>query len=259
MASIIHVSRISMRFPHKNQPSLEVLSDVNLDIEAGGFFTLIGPSGCGKSTLLNIIAGLATPSEGEILIEDQKVTAPNPRMTAMVFQESTLLPWRTVIANVEFALEVRGLPQAERRKIAAEYLQLVGLSKFRDYYPSQISGGMQQRVAIARALTQETKILLMDEPFGALDEQTRIILGRELTRIWQTTKKTVVFVTHSLVEAAYLSDTIVVMSSRPGRIKKLVEVSVPRPREPEGPELTDIRRELWSQISEEANKQAMLV
>lgn len=257
MGSIIKLVDVNKEYDSGGHV-LPVLSNINVDIERGSFCTIIGPSGCGKSTLLNIIAGLATASSGKVLVDDQQVTKPDPKKMAMVFQELTLLPWRTVRANVEFALEVAGAPKAKRRETAAKFIDLVGLSGFRDYFPLQLSGGMQQRVAIARALSMGTEILLMDEPFGALDEQTRIILGKELTRLWQTTKKTIVFVTHSLIEATYLSDNIVVMSARPGKVREVVNVTVPRPREPEGIELAEIRRGLWNQISEEANKQAMM-
>jgi NitT/TauT family transport system ATP-binding protein len=236
--------------------TLKVLEDISLDIEAGTFFTLIGPSGCGKSTLINSIAGLLIPTRGEVIVDNQRITQPSPEKMAMVFQESTLLPWKTVHANVEFPLEVKGVPKVQRREASAKYLDLVGLASFMDYFPSQLSGGMQQRVAIARALAQGSEILLMDEPFGALDEQTRIILGKELTKIWQTAKRTIVFVTHSLLEAAYLSDTIAVMSARPTSIKEIVNIDIPRPREPEGVELAEIRRKLWNEISEEATRMA---
>lgn len=257
MGGNIKVNGISMIYNLRDRSTLNVLQNIDLNIESGTFFTLIGPSGCGKSTLLNVISGLVTPSSGEVIVDNKKVSGPDPGRMAMVFQEATLLPWRTVQSNVEFPLESRGVPKAKRHEIALKYLQLVGLSKFVDYFPGQLSGGMQQRVAIARALAQEPEILLMDEPFGALDEQTRIILGRELTKIWETTKKTIVFVTHSLIEAAYLSDHICVMSARPGLVKKLVDVKVPRPRQPEGNQLAEIRQILWDQISEEATKQVI--
>lgn len=252
----ILISGVGMEYASQDKSSLQAITDIDLSIDDGSFWTLIGPSGCGKSTLLSIIAGLLTPSRGTVSVDGERVVGPDPNKMAMVFQDSTLLPWRSVRSNVEFPLEARKIPKQRRKELSVKYLQLVGLSKFIDFFPGQLSGGMQQRVAIARALAQEPEILLMDEPFGALDEQTRIILGRELTKIWETTRKTVVFVTHSLLEAAYLSDHIAIMSSRPGRLKQLVHVDVRRPRELEGPELADIRRQLWSQISEEASKLA---
>jgi ABC-type nitrate/sulfonate/bicarbonate transport system ATPase subunit len=257
MPGVIQVSNVQLEYTIHDETKLRVLQDINLNVDNGIFFTLIGPSGCGKSTLLNIIGGLVSATKGEVLVEGQKVVGPNPKKMGMVFQESTLLPWRTIHSNVEFPLEARGVPKAQRSETSVKYLGLVGLSKFSNFYPGQLSGGMQQRVAIARALAQEPDILLIDEPFGALDEQTRIILRRELTKIWQATKKTIVFVTHSLLEAAYLSDKIAVMSARPGRILENVDVTFPRPREPEAPELSEIRRRLWTQISQEADKQVI--
>jgi len=245
-----------MRFQRAGVPTLEVIQKVDLSIKKGSFFTLIGPSGCGKSTLLSIISGMVTPSDGKVILDGNPITRPNPTKIAMVFQEANLYPWKTVAKNVEFGLELRKVPKLERKERAEKYLDLVGISQFRDYYPIQISGGMQQRVSIARALALETELIMMDEPFGALDEQARLILGAELTSIWQKTGKTIVFVTHSLTEAAYLSDEIVIMSARPGRIKEIIVNDVKRPRDPESSELAKIRQRLWSQISAEALQQA---
>jgi NitT/TauT family transport system ATP-binding protein len=190
---------------------------------------LLGPSGCGKTTLIRIIAGLLMPDRGEVLVNNQPVTAPG-RDRCMVFQQFGLLPWRTVMSNVEFGLEIEGVGREERRQLADKYLELVGLQGFENYYPHQISGGMQQRVGIARALAKKPEFLLMDEPFGAVDAQTREQLQEELLKIWAQTEATVVFVTHSIDEAIYLSDRVVVMQARPGRIKEEVAIDLRRPR-----------------------------
>ena len=212
---------------------LTALDKVDLDIARGEFVSLIGPSGCGKSTLLYILGGLRKQTSGEVLLDGQVVKAPVPTKVGFVFQDYTLFPWRTIIANVEAGLEFRGVNKAERRARAAAQLELVGLGAFADSYPGELSGGMQQRVAIARALAMEPDVLLMDEPFGALDEQTRTVLGMELAKILGDTGKTIVFVTHSLGEAVFLSDRVVVMSARPGRIKEILTVDEPHPRTPD--------------------------
>ena len=245
-----------MRFQRPDSTALEVIKGIDLSVKRGSFVTLIGPSGCGKSTLLNIISGMVRPTEGKVTLDGVPVTKPDPTKIAMVFQESNLYPWKTVLKNVEFGLEFRNVPKDERRSRAEKYIDLVGISEFKNYFPIQISGGMQQRVSIARALALETEMVMMDEPFGALDEQSRLVLGSELTNIWEKTQKTIVFVTHSLTEAAYLSDEIVVMSSRPGRIKEIIINDVKRPRDPVSTELGEIRRRLWEHISVEAMQQA---
>jgi len=202
---------------------------VSLTVAEGETVVLLGPSGCGKTTLIRIIAGLLTADRGDVLVNQQGVTAPG-RDRCMVFQQFGLLPWRTVLSNVEFGLEIEGMAREERRAVAEKYIELVGLKGFENYYPHQISGGMQQRVGIARALSKKPEILLMDEPFGAVDAQTREQLQEELLKIWAQTETTVVFVTHSIDEAIYLSDRVVVMQARPGRIKEEVAVDLPRPR-----------------------------
>jgi NitT/TauT family transport system ATP-binding protein len=206
------------------------VNDVSLDVKAGEFFSIIGPSGCGKSTLLRIIAGLIPASGGELNVGDQRLDGPHPWI-GMVFQEESTFPWRTTLANVEFGLEMRGAAQNERRAKAREMIRLVGLSGFEERYPSELSGGMKQRVAIARALVLEPKILLMDEPFGALDEQTRIILGEELLRIRDELEQTIILVTHNINESVQLSDRVMVMTARPGRVKSIVEIDLPHPRD----------------------------
>ena len=190
----------------------------------------MGPSGCGKSTLLDIVAGLIPKSSGSVRIGDREVTGPRPEI-GVVFQEYSLYPWRTVLRNAEFGLEVMGVDKDERRARAQEMLDLVGLDGFEEAHPNELSGGMQQRVALARTLAADPDILLMDEPFGALDEQTRMYMGEELLRIWAETDKTVIFITHSLQESVLLSDRVAVMSDRPGTIRELVDIDLDRPRD----------------------------
>jgi NitT/TauT family transport system ATP-binding protein len=212
---------------------VEALREVTLTVRQGEFFCLIGPSGCGKSTLLNLAAGLRQPTTGTVRVDGQAMARPRPDVISVVFQEYSLFPWRTVLGNVEAGLEFRGVPRAERRERALRYLRMVGLEAFAQAVPRQLSGGMKQRVAIARALALETPLVLLDEPFGALDEQTRMVLGEEVSRIFAETRKTILLVTHSLAEAVFLSDRIAVMSGRPGRIREIVDVPAPHPRTPE--------------------------
>ena len=229
---MLEVRRLSKIFFEQNdprKPGLVALYDISLAIRKNEFVSLLGPSGCGKTTLIRIIAGLLTADRGDVLVNQQGVTAPG-HDRCMVFQQFGLLPWRTVLSNVEFGLEIEGMAREERRAVAEKNLELVGLKGFESYYPHQISGGMQQRVGIARALSKKPEILLMDEPFGAVDAQTREQLQEELLKIWAQTETTVVFVTHSIDEAIYLSDRVVVMQARPGRIKEEVRIDLPRPR-----------------------------
>ncbi|MBM7599360.1 NitT/TauT family transport system ATP-binding protein [Virgibacillus halotolerans] len=224
----LSISDISKTFQQDKNPPLSVFHDINIAIQQGEFVSLLGPSGCGKSTLLSIIAGLSRPSTGKILLENKAITAPGPDKS-MVFQESALFPWMTVNENVTFPLRKK-MNKKERAQSAASYLKMVHLSKFADHYPHELSGGMQQRVSIARALAMNAKLLLMDEPFGALDEQTRIILQEELERIWLETEKTIIFVTHSIREAIKLSDRVIIMGARPGTVISDFKVDLPRPR-----------------------------
>ncbi len=210
--------------------SVTALADISFSVPAGRFVGLVGPSGCGKTSLLLMMAGLLRSSHGSIIVRGRPITQPEPEKIGVVFQEASLLPWKTAAENVEFPLKLRGVPKAERRDRAQEMLELVGLTEFQDRHPHELSGGMKQRVAIARGFCQDPNILLMDEPFGALDEQTRMTLGNELLRIWEQHKKTVVFVTHSLTEAVYLCDEVLVMSDRPGRILDDIDVTLERPR-----------------------------
>ena len=227
---------------------------VSFNIEQSEFLCLVGPSGCGKSTLLNIIAGFLAPTAGQIRIGGKAVTG-HGMDRGVVFQDfAQLFPWRTALGNVAFGLEMKGVPKQEREEIARAQLKLVKLEKFVHSYPHHLSGGMQQRVAIARALAYNPAVLLMDEPFAALDEQTRMTMGHELLRIWSQTAKTVVFVTHSLTEAVYLADEVLVMSARPGRIIGRIAINLPRPRTYEMM-ATDIfgclRDRIWQQIRKE--------
>ncbi|HLG79416.1 MAG TPA: ABC transporter ATP-binding protein [Bradyrhizobium sp.] len=231
------------------------LSQVSLEIKPGRFVVLVGPSGCGKSTLLMMLAGLREPTSGSILINGSPITKPDPDRVGVVFQEASLFPWLTAEENVEFPLALRGVARAERRAKAEEALKLVGLEGFGKRHPHELSGGMKQRVSIARGLVQDPPVLLMDEPFAALDEQTRMTMGDELLRIWAATGKTVVFVTHSLTEAVYLADEVVVMSARPGRIVDHLQVSLPRPRTYEmlsGDAFGALRDRIWRHIRKTA-------
>ena len=226
---LIEVRGVGKTYAAQRAP-VRALDDISFAVEAGQFVSLVGPSGCGKSTLLQILGGLIEPSDGAVVVDGRTVTQPMPDQIAMVFQDATLLPWKTALANVEFPLELRGISKSQRRDRARQLLDLVGLAEFDDRYPHELSGGMKQRVSIARGLVQDPKIILMDEPFGSLDEQTRIKMGQELLRIWQATGKTIFFITHSLSEALYLSDVVLVMSQRPGRIIDVMPVELPRPR-----------------------------
>src|SRR6476660_1276383 len=233
------------------------LVDINLRIEEGEFICLLGPSGCGKSTLLKIIAGLIPATSGRITISGRPVSGPGPER-AVVFQDYALFPWMTVRDNVEFGLEARRLPVAERREVSSRLLKVVGLSDFAERFPHQLSGGMKQRVSIARALAVDPSLLLMDEPFGALDAQTRHLLQDELLRIWREYRKTVVFVTHSIEEAIYLSDLIVVMTARPGRVKQIVMVTELRPRDMASVDMNQRQREVRAVLGEEIARAAAL-
>jgi NitT/TauT family transport system ATP-binding protein len=245
------VDHVSKAFFVRGQAgTLQVLDDVDLDIAAGEVVVLLGPSGCGKSTLLNIIAGFLPPSEGKVLHDGVPVSKPDRRRT-VVFQDYALFPWMTVRKNVEFGLKAQGVPPPERGRIAREFVALVRLSGFEERYPHEISGGMKQRAAIARALAADPDILLMDEPFGALDAQTRVLLQEELARIVARAKRTVVFVTHSIEEAVFLADRVVVMSAHPGRIRDIYKVDLPRPRTEQTRTLgqfINMTRELWEAL-----------
>jgi NitT/TauT family transport system ATP-binding protein len=230
-APIVSIKNVDKRFRAQTGGATTALQNVNLDIFPGEFVSLIGPSGCGKSTLLRLIGDLLQPTTGEVTVNGKSAhQARLDREYGMVFQAATLLDWRSVLKNVELPLEVMNTAAHVRKERAREMLKLVELSEFENHYPWQLSGGMQQRVAIARALSFQPSILLMDEPFGALDEMTRDRLNNELLDIWARTKKTIVFVTHSIQEAVYLSTRVVVMSARPGRISHVIPIDLPQPR-----------------------------
>jgi NitT/TauT family transport system ATP-binding protein len=256
MTPVIEVRNVSKVFggADAHAPGAVVaIEGVDLRVSQGEFVCLLGPSGCGKSTLLDIIAGLEPPTTGEVVVEGQVIHGPSPK-AAMVFQPMSLFPWRTALANVELGLELKGIAAQARRRTALAMIELVGLRGFEDKYPSQLSGGMNQRIAIARALALEPDILLMDEPFGALDEQTRRLMGAELLRIWDRTRKTIVFVTHSIDEAIQLSDRIVLMSARPSAIRDEIPVPLPRPRTIESltsEAANSIERRVWTALLEE--------
>ncbi|MDG6257170.1 MAG: ABC transporter ATP-binding protein [Methanomicrobiaceae archaeon] len=239
--SKLSIDRVSKVFEKKQGEVVVALDDISLEIEETEFVCFVGPSGCGKTTLLRIIAGLETATSGEVSLMGAPIRGPDPKR-GMVFQEYSLFPWRTVKNNITFGLEMRGVPKADQVSAAETYLAMVGLEQFREAYPYELSGGMRQRVAIARALANEPEVLLMDEPFGALDAQTRNAMQRELLEIWEKTQKTILFVTHSVDEAVFLADRIVILSPRPGRICDTIRVDLPRPRERTGPEFADVRR-----------------
>ena len=229
MQPIIEIKSLGKVYPHPVRP-LQALSGISFSVAPGQFVSIVGASGCGKSTLLQIVAGLIEGSEGEVLVDGGLVTGPMPGKIAVVFQDALLLPWRTALANVELPLELKGVDKSLRRKKAEEMVELVGLGGFGDRLPHELSGGMRQRVSIARGLVQDPSIVMMDEPFGALDELTRTRMGDELLRIWEATQKTILLITHSLSEAIYLSDIVYVMGRDPGRILEQVTVDLPRPR-----------------------------
>jgi ABC-type nitrate/sulfonate/bicarbonate transport system ATPase subunit len=242
----LRVKDLTKTFTYKGNQQLVVLDNINIHLQANEFVCLVGASGCGKSTLLKIIAGLERPSNGQVLIEDEVVQGPGADR-GMVFQNYTLFPWRSVAANIGFGLELKGLSKAERQQQVAYYLEVVGLTKFADAYPKQLSGGMKQRVAIARALANEPTVLLMDEPFGALDAQTKEQMQKFMQELWERTHITILMVTHDVEEAIFLSQRIYVMSSHPGRIKEEIQIDLPDQRELAlklEPQFVDIKRQV---------------
>ncbi|USB32330.1 ABC transporter ATP-binding protein [Paenibacillus sp. YPG26] len=240
-----------------NQEPVKALDSINLDVKPGEFMVIVGPSGCGKSTLLDLLAGLTTPSSGQILLDGKPITGPNLDR-GIVFQQYALFPWKTALANVEFGLETKGVPRKERREIAQEYIQLVGLAGFEHRYPHELSGGMKQRIAIARSLAYNPDVLLMDEPFAALDAQTRETLQSELLRIWEATKKTIIFITHGIEEAVYLGQRVAVMTSRPGRIKEVIEIPFEARTSEEDlrahPDFVKLRHQIWDLLKDEVQR-----
>jgi NitT/TauT family transport system ATP-binding protein/sulfonate transport system ATP-binding protein len=224
------IENVSRVFPGgRGGKPVQALEPTNLAVAANDFITILGPSGCGKSTLLRIVAGLDRPTGGRVLLDGREVRGPGPDR-GMVFQSYTLFPWLTVAENIEFGLKEKGLPEPKRKEIVAAYIDMVGLSGFENHWPAQLSGGMQQRTAIARALANDPEILLLDEPFGALDNQTRSLMQELLLGIWERERKTVLFVTHDIEEAIFLASRVVVLTARPGRIKAEIGVDLPHPR-----------------------------
>ena len=248
----VALEEISLLYKPNGAPLL-ALDRINLEVKAGEFLCIVGPSGCGKSTLLHLIAGLQQPTSGRVLIDGAPVSGPGTNRI-LIFQELGLFPWLTVADNVEFGLKMNGTPKAERKLKAEYYLRLVQLSQFADSYIHQLSGGMRQRVALARALATEPDVLLMDEPFAALDAQTRDLLHNELERIWAQTGRTIIFVTHNVREAARLGDRVALFTFRPGRIKREFAVNQPRPRQIEHPAISHCAKEILDDLREEINK-----
>lgn len=234
---------------------IQAIQPLSLEIQSGEFFCIIGPSGCGKSTLLNLLAGLDTSDTGEVRVEGRKVTSPGPERV-VVFQEAGLMPWMTVRKNIEYGLKLQGMSREERHERSEKYLKMVHLSKYAEALPHELSGGMRQRVSIARALAVEPDVLLMDEPFSALDAQTRDLLHDELQRIWQETHRTILFVTHNLREAVYLADRVMIMTAAPGSIKKIITVPFPHPRSKSSADISAFTAQLHELIKAEVDKVA---
>jgi NitT/TauT family transport system ATP-binding protein len=236
---------------------VQALQDTSLDVARGELLCLIGPSGCGKSTLLNVMGGLITPTTGAVTVSGKPVAGPMPHDLSFIFQENALFPWNTVFENILLGMTFQGVAKSERKDRARRALEAVGLDEFADHYPGQLSGGMRQRAALARALSLQTDILLMDEPFGALDEQTRMVLGEDLSVLLSQSRKTIVFVTHSLGEAVFLADRVAVFSARPGSIKQIITVDEPHPRKPAfmtSAKFHALRDQLYSLLHDEIRK-----
>jgi NitT/TauT family transport system ATP-binding protein len=252
---VLEVKNLSREIPRQGREPFVVFKNISLTVRDGEFISILGPSGCGKTTLLRVINGLLPPTTGEIVVDGKQQNAANGELVmGFVFQGASLLPWRTSLKNIMLGLEGRGKDLKEAETIARRYLDLVGLAGFEGHYPHELSGGMQQRINLARALAVEPKILLMDEPFAALDAQTRTFMQLELLRIWYQTKKTVIFVTHMIAEAILLADRVIVFSHRPGQIKAEFNVPFPRPRNMEiksDKRFAELEQTLWKQVEEE--------
>ncbi len=256
MAGILEISNVSKTYDADGDKPVHALDGVDLTVNEGEFVSVIGPSGCGKSTLFNIIGGLIDDYQGTVLIDGHSVDGAH-RDVGVVFQEESTFPWRTTLENVAFPLEIEGMNKAEREERARQFVRLVGLEGFENHYPAQLSGGMKQRTAVARTLAYEPRIMLMDEPFGALDEQTRMLLGDKMLEIWAELHQTMLLITHNITEAVQLSDRVVVMSFRPGKIKEVIEIDLPRPRTSEvisTPEFGTCVGRLWALLREEASR-----
>ena len=247
---MLSIKNLNKTYHTEEGDEVVALSDITLYVADKEFVCFIGPSGCGKTTLLRITAGLEKPDSGTLTVNNEPITGPGPDR-GMVFQEYSLFPWRTVLKNITFSLELKKISKSEREKIARDFLEVVGLSKFADSYPHELSGGMKQRVAIARALVNDPDVLLMDEPFGAVDAQTRNRLQHELLNIWEKKKKTVLFITHSVDEAVFLADKVVVFTARPGRVKEVIIIDLPRPRERTSFEANAVREHLLASLGAE--------
>lgn len=254
-SGLLVVDDLSKRFPTPDG-TVTAVDHVSLSVRQGEFLSVIGPSGCGKSTLFNVIGGLLGDYEGNVTVAGERITGPHPSV-GMVFQEESTFPWRTVIENVSFPLEIEGLPKTLRHEKARHFIHLVGLDGFENRYPSELSGGMRQRVSLARTLASEPKILLMDEPFAALDEQTRLLLGDKVLQIQEELKQTTMLITHNITEAVQLSDRIMVMTYRPGKVKRIVDIELPRPRSSEivgSDAFGHYVAQIWNDLREEASR-----
>jgi NitT/TauT family transport system ATP-binding protein len=253
MRSYIKGRSLSLTFRPPSRRPVRALHGFDIDVEEGEFLSIVGPSGCGKSTFLNVLLGLLRPDAGDLTMHGRRIEGPGSDR-AMVFQEFGLLPWRNVQGNIELGLELKGVPPAQRRRLSQRFIEMVGLAGFEGHYPHELSGGMKQRVGLARALATDPDVLLMDEPFAALDAQTRDLMQAELLRIWQDARKTVLFVTHQIEEAIYLSDRVMVMTKRPGHAKKIFAIDLPRPRDYEmrvTPEFNNLKLEIWRALKDE--------
>lgn len=249
----LHIDNITLKFPTKDGGQFTAIENLSLEVKNEEFVVIVGPSGCGKSSLLYLTAGLNNPTDGEIRVAGDTVKGPSAER-GMVFQSYTLFPWLTVAQNIEFGLKQKKMAASERKKIVDDYIKQVGLENFANHFPKQLSGGMKQRVAIARSLANDPKILLMDEPFGALDSQTRLQMQQLLLQVWEKSRKTVVFVTHDIDEAIMLGDRVFVMGSKPGRIQKILDVNIPHPRTLDmamEPEFLTLKKEILSLLHDD--------
>ncbi|QWW72374.1 ABC transporter ATP-binding protein [Rhizobium sp. WYJ-E13] len=252
----LEIRNVAKSFRGVNGSKKTILSEISATIEDGEFVSIIGPSGCGKSTLFNIIGGMLSDYDGDVIVDGKKIRGPHPDI-GTVFQEESTFPWRTALKNIELPLELRGVGASERRRRAERLLDLVGLSGFENHHPAELSGGMRQRVSIARTLAFQPRIMLMDEPFGALDEQTRLLLGDKILEIWRDIQQTTLLITHNITEAVQMSDRVIVMSHRPGQVKRIVTIDLPRPRSSASmgdKAFGDYVSLIWQDLKEEASR-----
>jgi NitT/TauT family transport system ATP-binding protein len=256
MADILEVKNVTKTYGADTEGAVKALDGISISVKQGEFVSIIGPSGCGKSTLFGIVGGLLEDYQGTVMIDGRPLSGAHHDV-GMVFQEESTFPWLTTVQNVAFPLDVAGMAKAERERIARDYIRLVGLEGFENHYPSQLSGGMKQRTAVARTLAYKPRLMLLDEPFGALDEQTRLLLGDKLLDIWAELGQTMMLITHNITEAVQLSDRVVVMTYRPGRIKRVIEIDLPRPRSSDvitTPEFGRYVGMIWNDLREEATR-----